>query len=176
MKTISIEAYQIEELSEKVRDRLYQKWLSHGGSEYFWWDEAIASIKEFCRFFDCELRDYSVDSVRSTFKFDSEHDSAVGSEMRDIVLYNYQAMKLYAKYGKSDSCELTGYCTDEELLIPVREYLVGKREYATYRDLMHDCLTDAFRDISKDMEYHESMECFIESRQGDYFTINGAEL
>lgn len=173
-RKVTVNVFSIEELEDKVREKLYDKWL--GESYYFWENESMESIKEFCKFFNCELREYWVDW--NGYDFDVFCAVDEESDVREIVESNYAYMKKYAQYGSSESCELTGYCLDDDLLEPIRKYLEGKSTYATYYYLMQDCLGKAFYSMQKDIEYSQSMECFMEECEGNgyLFTEKGIRI
>ncbi len=62
-----------------------------------------------------------------------------------------------------NSCVLTGYCADEDILKPIYDFLKSPDKDTTLYDLMDKCLDNFFKSCRDDMEYQCSEECFKES-------------
>jgi hypothetical protein len=172
MKQVTLDVYTIDELDERVQSRLYEKWVANI-LDYPWESEALHSIKTFCDYFDCTLRKYEISAYDYDFSFHCE--DVDGDEMKEMVESNLAYMK---KQSDDDDFELTGYCLDGELLSNIYSYLAGKKGYSCYRDLMHDCLTDGFHAVMKDMEDLQSFQRFIEDCQENEqtFTEDGVMI
>ena len=59
MKTITINLYSFNELSNEAKEKALQNWNEN--NSYFWSDDAIKSLKKFAEHFNCEVKNYSID-------------------------------------------------------------------------------------------------------------------
>lgn len=178
-------SYQINELSEKAKQTAYEKWLQES---YFWQaDELRATLDEFCRLFDVRCYNWEYDTYNYHYRFEVNIEDKQ-NELSDIrlakfVWNNYAPYILKGKYyskgkyvdGKytykhryssvmktMDSCPLTGVCYDYVILEPIIDCLTYKKMYASYSDLIEECLDKFFNMAKKECEYAESFEYFID--------------
>lgn len=80
----------------------------------------------------------------------------------------------YSKVIIENSCVLTGYGMDEDILQPMYKF-IDKPDDRNFKDLIEDCLHSWATACDKDYDHCNSMEYFIDHAQGnDYeFTEDG---
>jgi len=66
-----------------------------------------------------------------------------------------------------NSCVLTGYYVDEEILEPIYTFLKYPDCHTTFRLLIRKCLNNFFEACSNDMEEYQSEERFKEESQAN---------
>jgi len=191
-------SYSINELSEEAKGHAYNKWLEY--AEYFHHMEARGTLNQFCQIFDVVLENWSVDTCNYSYRcsinnYDIEGIS--GIRLTTYIWNNYAKYITKGKYysnnkvvdgkyiSKSryskilvsfDSCLLSGWCFDYDILKPVIECLEYKRIFNSFEGLVKSCLDNFFKAYSSDMEYNTSMECFFEHAGGNEYDIYGNDI
>lgn len=195
MKTISINLYTWDELSEKAK-RHY--WETSGldfsddyGSDY------ENTLNSFCNAFDVSCFGWSVNDY--TFHFSSETagrwddcpDSPekaarwipkiLWNEYRDRIYkgkyfstpghwntgkYSYKCR--YSHVIMETDCTLTGYCADDFIMQPLLDCLNGKETYTSPAELFDACFTAFFEAWQTDIIYCSSFEHFDEIMTENY--------
>lgn len=157
---VKVKVYEIHELSEEAQKNAYHQWLCGYGHGYPWWDEAERSMKEFANVFGIEIKDYCIDPHRGSYiewdyRGDEENLERRGSEL---------ARWLEEEYGSwlQQDCPFTGYCADEDLLEPIREFLKDPRESITFEGLLYDAFAGFANAVAEDMIHCWSFEYFLE--------------
>ena len=143
MKTIELELFRFDELSEAAKELAISDYRNKG-YPYDWIDEGIDSIKAFCDHFGVTLKDYSISPYSYSYiKTDAENSHFRGMKLKDF----------------SRDYMPTGYCVDCDLWVTFYDYLK-----------FHGDLFGAFKAgidaglqaIIKDMEYQDSNEHIAE--------------
>jgi len=196
-KTITIEVYSIKELPEKVQQKVYYEWLSN--VVYPWADDNRETLEAFENIFPIKVKDWEYGGYNNNYiHFEMTCEPEI-EELRGIrllaYLYNnyfdylfkgkyysiskyingkYQYKSRRSKVIKENSCVLTGYCIDDDILKPVYDFL-KKPDNRTFYDLMKECLESWLTACNNDYEYCTSFEYFIEEAENnDYtYTIDG---
>lgn len=92
MKTVTINAYRLSELSEKAKDNAYTNWLN-SGPDYAFTSDNRASLDRFCDTFPAQAEDWSYDSMRGACRMRSSAgenvESLKGLRLRTWILNNY---------------------------------------------------------------------------------------
>lgn len=193
MKTIEINLYSFDELSEQAQQRALADYTSD--MEYFWTDEWFETIKKGLEFFGWRLKDWSIAlgpyPDRGEFTSIENENNPLSSwednpieELSGVRLWKYlmnNYSEYYCKYQKKMrntfdwNCPFTGYCGDETFLDPVRRFLKNPSNATTFRDLMEDCVQNAINGLHQDCEYQESVEAFKDTCDANdyYFTEDG---
>lgn len=175
MRTVTQKIYTIGELSKDAQERAHAQYLE--GIDYFWGDEWKESMEEFCKLFPVKVTDYEISTGSPTF---AHIDLTCSDEIADFsgdALRVYLMQNFKETIEAKDGCPFTGYCGDESLLTPIRQFLKAKTRNDTMRELMQECLDTWAADWKADMENQESMEYFKEHAEAnDYeFLRDGSD-
>lgn len=179
MKTISINLYSFNELSDKAKQRAMDDHTST--SDFFWGDPYISSIKKGLDAFNCSLVNYSIDwgcSSHSNFKirYGLVPSEITGLRLRTYILNNfYAALYCRRKYGKRKSkiaykktcCPFTGYIGDDDFLQPIRDFISRPCEHTNFDNLMDECVEAVIASGCKDYDY-----CCTEEYLSEHFEAN----
>lgn len=184
MREKIIKLYRFNELSDTAKEKAREWYRS--GFEYFWGDDAVNSLKGFCEHFGIHLRDYAVDA----FGPDNYVKADMPEYAEDIAglrlwkyLQNQDLLTYWNKYHKkkepllNGDCPFTGYCMDESLLDPIREFMKSPPagsdpdKVKTWEELIEDCFDSWLRAVKVDIEYSYSDEAVDEN-----ITINEYEF
>lgn len=143
MRTIEMEVFKFEELSETGKDNA-RAWYREV-SDFPWFDDYLASIKAFCGEFGITLKDWCIgDTYRAFLKTDAEPRHFRGYRLAD-------AEKLKDK-------ELTGFCGDSITKVFYEEFKnTNNPKYA-----FELALEQALKDIRTDIDYYFSDEAIDE--------------
>lgn len=154
MKTVQIQAYSFDELSDRAKDRA-RKLI---GYDYHWGDESIGSIQAFCDHFGVKIKDYSIGAYSPswlTTNADNEH-------FRGFTLKNAKALPESP----------TGYCMDYTM----REVFIKEFERTgNAKQAFEDAIDAAVSEWVADMEFQSSDEAISETCEinGLLFTESG---
>ena len=165
MRQETINIYTFEELDDKAK----QKAIDHfrNTCDYHWSSEWRDSLNEFEKTFPIKINDWSVgahDYSHIRFSFTGEHE-----DMKGIRLFKYIANN-YAHILSKD-CPFTGYCGDESLLDPIRQFMKRPDKDLSFYDLMKDCLDHWVSEYQGDMESQLEDEYI-----SDFIQANGYEF
>ena len=202
METITIDAYSIHELSQDAAEyAIEQEREARSQHNHPWADEAYDSLRDFCKWFDVEVRPHPhswtgevwLENVKlEHWLEDNQWDGLQGERLRRWIDKNYGSIlrkpKVYGdKYGsgkkrtsriatEETDCPFTGYCMDYTLLEPILRYVTkGMPKHYTYGDVMDECIGAFNRSITSEYEYWLSDEAIVEDFEanGALFTENG---
>lgn len=141
-ETITLKLYKYEELSDRAKEKA-RDWLREG-NEYPWHDECLDSIKTFCKYFDIELTDWSVDYCTYHFKTNAGNENFRGHKLREFTRDHTP----------------TGYCLDYALWATFYDSF---KRTGDAKDAFDDAMRAAFKDWSNDIEYYYSDEAIEET-------------
>jgi hypothetical protein len=83
MRTETISIYTFDELNDAAKEKA-REWYKNG-MEYFWWTDALESIKAFCDGYNVTIKDYSVGPFeRSWITTDATNEKFRGVKLRDV--------------------------------------------------------------------------------------------
>jgi len=182
MQTQTVTTYSFDELPVETQEQIADSWRND--DYFFWGDDWRDSLHEFADYFDLELKGWSVDYCSGSYvKFDFKDDccdqfwddpnSLARSDISGVRLYK----KLINRYGAHDmkDCPFTGYCGDESLLKPIREFIKRPCKYTSFYQLIDECFDNWIKAYEADVEYWHSFDCIKEEiLANDYqFTANG---
>lgn len=143
MQTISLTLYSFDELDEAGQQRAIDDWRA-SGTEYFWLDESLDSLKTFCQFFGVTVKDYSIGTWGHSYvDTDAENKHFRGRKLRHFSADNMP----------------TGYCGDYPLWNTF--YNVFKASGDALR-AFNDAIDTWVTDTVRDMEWQESDEFIAE--------------
>ena len=150
-KMIEVPVFTIGELSENARDKAHSDYLSAGFD--FDHSDNIDTIKSFCDLFDIDLQNWSVDSCSYSY------DATIPNQ-RNIT--NREAIAMV------NSWEITqGYFLASIACDAIKE----DWENGDIKLAIEDALNSMFQAYQNDLEYCESVECFIESCEANEWTF-----
>lgn len=82
MKTIELNIYEFSELSDKVKQKVLDRFRYQ--SERFWCDESMESIDAFCKRFNVELKEWRIDSCDYSFSHNAKNENFRGLKLRQF--------------------------------------------------------------------------------------------
>lgn len=166
METIALNLYSIDELSDDARKRA----IEDERNRMYDWDtpwlhEYQDSYDAFCSVFSVEL-DRDGDYRRSTM--DENVLNLSGNRLRTYLVNNYSMIL-------DKDCPFTGFCGDESLLLPIRQFVARPEPGTDFDDLLRTCCYSLSRALESEHEYFLSDEGIVEElRSRDcQFTENG---
>lgn len=175
MKTIEINLYKFDELSDEAKQKAYAKWLD-SEREFNWGEDYLESLKHGLKHFGFELRKWDIDYYNATHAYiDFVYTESNGycdeeDTLRGVRLWkflNRRHMGYWCKYqnmkrGLLDgNCPFTGVCFDESFLDPVREFMEIPEDIS-FKELMKECVYKLLKDLKLDYEYQQSYGFFCE--------------
>jgi hypothetical protein len=134
---------------------------------YGWGDDNVASLRAFCALFNLQRLDYSVSTCGHSWASAEIPDGDPLEELKGVRLWKY----INRHFGRhiTKDCPFTGYCMDEAVLQPLRQWLARPGLTTDFEDLVRDCLRawvsayvadwesaysdDALRDMAEANEY-----------------------
>lgn len=178
MRTVGINVYEYEELSDSAKEKALHDYRSNGDYNG---EENKDTLKAFEAIFPIKINDWCYggdrnDGVKWEFIEEDEIEQLSGIRLSTYIYNNYFHNlfkgKLYYGTGYKkkrrsniifqNNGVLTGYTTDHSLLDPIYNFL-KKPTKQTFHDLIEECLSEWVNDCTKDMEYYYSEEAFRES-------------
>ncbi len=191
MRTIVEEktVYQFKELPEDVQEKIVSTWRDH--DEYFWGDENENALDAFKKTFPVTIGQWEYgyrNYINHTENVEPEISALRGIRLYKYIVNNFgndlHTNKVY--YGKNhkkrvsrisyyDDCPLTGYCIDEDILEPIKNFLKNPDNQTSLNDILSDCLESWLIACKNDYESWLSEEVIIEDIEANKyeFTIDG---
>ena len=162
MRHKTIEIYLFEELSDSAKEKA-RMWY-RTGSEYPWGEESISSLKAFAEWFGVEIRNYSLggsDNRSQGVEWRLNIDDAL-ADLKGVRLWKY--LNNHFLLPKLDgSCPFTGYCMDEVLLDPIREFMTRPNQSEDYEGMIEESIHRFCKSYADDVDYYYSDEQVDES-------------
>lgn len=184
MQTVEIKVFEFDELEENVRQRIVNHWRDD--DSFFWSEDWINSLNAFADYFDIEIKNYSVGDyshnfVRFRFRDDDWDynpdcaNSHTRSDTQGVRLFKMLNNRYYVSDVLSKDCPFTGYCGDEDLLRPIREFMKKPDNRKTFYELIDDCFDEWLNGFQSDYEHWLSDDCIAEeiAANGYKFLENG---
>ena len=203
MKTIEINLYSFEELSEDEQQIAINEVRNSISTDYID-EEAMESFKRFASIFSIEWRcvDWSGYRIEYIVKLDSNILELKGQRLANYIWNNYKKDlykgKYFSLWSKTDvsfkhhkkgfpvlknrhsnilldnCCPLTGVCYDDALLQPLFNF-IDKPYNIDFETLLSQCITSLCNYVSDEIEYRQSDEGVKEDIASNnyHFTIDG---
>lgn len=190
MEKREIEVYEFYELDEQTQEKILNKFRDDP-YRYAWDSENRDTLNAFEKVFPIKIKYWSYggrgEGVNFEMTCDDEIENMTGLRLRTYLINNFYddifKRKLYwknftkkraSKLFRENSCVLTGYCMDDNILDPVYKF-IKKPNGDNFYDLMNDCLQGWVYSCSRDQEYAYSDESIKEDIEAnDYrFDANG---
>ena len=195
METRTYQVFKYDELTEGGKEKARERFRN--GNDYQWFTECQDSLKGFEDSLPIKIRDYEYgERGRAFIRFEITDDyvsELKGLRLRTWLINNFwnkleKAKFLYGNNGigadtktrkskltKEVCCPFTGYCADESLLDPIRDFIKSPDKSTTFEELVKDCFHSFARSVADDIDYQNSDEVIEETiRANDYdFTSDG---
>ena len=150
-KMIEIPVFTFSELSHDAKEKAHSEYLSCVFD--FDYSDNISTIKSFCDLFDIDLKNWSVDSC--SYSYD-----ATIPQQRSITKRKALAMV--------NSWEITqGYFLASIACDAIKE----DWQHGDIKRAIENALDSMFKAHQCDLEYQESIECFVESYEANEYTF-----
>ena len=147
-KMIEIPVFTIGELSENARDKAHSEYLSCGD-----YSDNISTIKSFCDLFEVTLFAWSIDSCSYSY------DATIPNQ-RNIT--KRKAIAMVNSWETSQGYFLASVACDA-----IKE----SWQHGDIKLAIENSLDSMFKACQSDLEYCESIECFIESCDANEWTF-----
>ena len=147
-KMIEIPVFTIGELSEKAKDKAHSEYLSCGD-----YSDNIDTIKSFCDLFCVDLKSCSVDS------YSYSYDATVPNQR---LITKKQAIAMVSNWETTQGYFLASIACDA-----IKE----DWENGDIKQVIGNALDEMFQACQSDIEYQESIECFVESCEANEWTF-----
>lgn len=179
MKTIEINLYTVNELSNHALERAHYDFVKTGMATDFLYSERNGLMKNFEYFFNVSIR------YNGNFcKIDTENELS-GNRLRTYIVNNYLD-NLYRpkRFGKRISnisvelmeCPISGLYWDFAVLQPLFNFICAPSDI-TYGELIKKCLLRFDEVFEQEVEYRESLEYFIEyCNENNYLFLKNGDL
>lgn len=178
--------YKYSELSDKAKERARQWWIDLEAVDYAWNKENRETLEAFENLFPVEVKDWEYghhNYINFRCTCDEEIENLKGTRLATYLWNNYAKhlfKGMYYSSGKyvdgkyqyksrrsnitlDNTCVLTGYCIDNDILAPIYVFLSKPKDNITFYDLMNDCLQSWVIACRNDYEYALSEENAEES-------------
>ena len=201
MKTIEINLYSFDELSDKAKEKAINKYYENEDF-YYIWDDAHKTVKEFC---DKTIVRTSINSwLESNLnKIDDNIINLKGVRLMKYFINNFDFLYkpkylkiyyehkthrmikntgnkyslVYSNIQKDISGNLTGTTYDDHFLKPIYDFLQKPTKNKTFKDIISDCFYCLKKSIENEIEYMLSMEYFEElCEENDYYFTEQGEM
>lgn len=192
MKTITLELFSYEDLTDKAQTRAYHDWQKE--DRYFWGAENSKSFDEFMKAFELRITGRSEELISEN---GNSVDEIGGFRLAKYIWNNYESVLFKRAYRKhldgahphrntevrekytacysswkvETGCVLTGYCMDDSILAPIYEFLKKPDESVTFEYLMNSCKSAYVEAYTADVEYGNSVELFKEECESNDWTF-----
>ena len=194
MDTITITAYSFEELSPQAQLRAIDaERCNRYEHETPWASEYMDSLKAFCDAFSIELGYHYEDVFVNTVQSDGHQDTITGLRLRTWLLNNvYDLLHRRKRYYKTYTgkrkvsritmeqadCVFTGFCADDDLMHPIREFIAKPKAGYDLKDLLEDCIHEWNKACRAEREHYMSDEAIREDLnfRDTKYTEEGTEI
>lgn len=150
-KMIEIPVFTVGELSEKAQYKAHSAYLSAGFD--FDHSDNIDTIKSFCDLFSVNLKDWAVDS------YSHSYDATI-PQQRSIT--KREAIAIVNSWEISQGYFLASIACDA---------IKDTWESGDIKRAIEAALENMFSAFQRDLEYCESVECFVESCESNEWTF-----
>lgn len=155
MRIVEEKIYQFHELDESAKERA-REWY-RTDMEYFWWDDALGSLKRFTKYFNVGIKSYEV----SPWCHSWMTTSAEGQHFRGLKLKDHDPEKMQKDYYLDFDLWNDFYKTWKESSDPLKAFQTA--------------IDNTIKSIQSDWEYqytNESVDQNIEANEYE-FTEDG---
>jgi len=168
MRTIKV--YKFTELSNEAKKYAIENWRNEG-HEYFWTDEGVITLKEFCKRFDIELNDYNLGywpyecSINvDTATYDMDTEKMLGIRAWKFLQNNYEK-----DIEAFRNCKATGYCFDYSIIAPLIDFMHKPDLLISLADVYDACFDNFVRTWCDNVQYQDSDEYIAEHLEANNY-------
>lgn len=172
IKTKVVELPTFEQLTDEEKEKALDNYRAQG-HEYAWSGEAVDSFKAFCDNMPLTVQDWSVGGRGEGVFFSMDGDNI--EELTGNRLHKYLTNNGYFDLVK-ECCCFTGYCMDDNIVDPIRQFQSKIDLNLTFKELMGDCFHAWIKAYNDDVEYQDSAECLSELFECNEYTFNRETL
>jgi len=199
LETTTRKIYKFNELSEEAQGKAIEDHRQFIAEDNPWHDERVDTLNAFEKIFPVKVKDWEYgyhNFINFEFTEDEDHEELTGWRLVAYLWNNYQDKlwkgKYYSTPGYYDenkkyhykfrhskiildnSCVLTGYCMDDDILKEIYQYM-NKPDSRNFKELLYDCLQEWVFAANQDYEYQMSDEAIKENIEANEyeFTENG---
>lgn len=199
MRIKETKVYPYSELSKTAKERAHGDFIT-SGFVYPWGDDNAETLKAFCDIFPIDVGDWEygyrnyINSSMRTAYADTEtaYYDFRGIRLLKWIVSNYwrylfkrkyighlkgreKFTPVYSRCQWENSCVLTGYCIDDDILGPLYEFIRRPDKTSSFEDILKDCLESWIVACNKVYEYCYSEEYFAEHADANdfEFTVDG---
>lgn len=199
-ETIIKNIYKFEELSEEAQENAYSSWLdgfeyfwskensdslkvfcdlfniklknwSYGGNNSFvdWefnLEDEIRTLSGF-RLAKYIWNNFKKDIFKGKY-FSLQSKKDMNPHYKNYGVYKSRHSRIMLE---SMNCILTGYCTDDDILKPIYDFL-DKPSNVDFEYLIQDCINSWLSAVNSDYEYQQSLEAFKDSIDTNDYEFN----
>jgi len=187
MKTVEIALYDFDELSEKVQQKVIER-FREGNQDFFWQEEWEKGLEVFCNIFNIKIHSWAI-SYRKHINFGIDYDDDIQQlcGVRAVSWFwnnGYQKCMKGKCFWKGNKlrkskilleigdCPLTGFCGDYDILKPLVDFM-KKPNSSTVYEVLESCLESWLNGIEADYESTLEDEYIIERLSEYEFTEKG---
>lgn len=149
-KMIEVPVFTIGELSEKAQDKAYYDWYSIAKYEC---SDNIATIESFCDLFNVRLNDWEVCEYRYDYTVEIPNQRSIPKREAIAMVNSWETSQGY--FLASVACDAIK-----------SDWSCGSIKYA-----IRNALDSMFQAYQNDLEYQNSVECFIEDCEANEYTF-----
>lgn len=151
MRTIQTTVYQFGELNDEAKGKA-RAWYREGRS-LFWDGEYQDTLNAFCSALGIKWDCCDIDRMDIRYRIQQDENIL---ELSYVRLWKWLQAQSFVSKLKTD-CPFTGFCADEDILQPLREFLERPTK-TTLQELIGDCLYSWLKAYCADVEYQNSDE------------------
>jgi hypothetical protein len=161
LEVSEIKLFSFSELSDEAKEKAIEHWRDIE-RDFAWAGEWQDSLDEFCKVFPIEWAEWDIYHGISYKMICDDEISELSDVRLSIYLQNYDI---------GDDCPFTGFCGDEDILEPMRDFL-KKPDDRDFESLLYECLQSWLSGMRKDYEYQLSDEYISETLEINEYDFN----
>ena len=206
MKTIEINLYSFDELSDEAKEKAMNKYYENEDFFYIW-DDAHKTVNAFC--YETSINTYNnswlepnlnniddniinLKGVRLMkyfinnfdFLFKRKYLKSFDGHKNHKMITNKTVQRNGNKYcfatsniQKETSCNLTGVCYDDDFLEPIYTFIKNPKDNKNFEDIICDCFYCLKKSIENEIEANQTIESFAElCEMNDYYFTEQGEM
>jgi len=176
MQKQTIITYSFDELPIETQQEIAESWRN---DDWFPWShDWRASLDRFAEYFGLQINDFGKLEFKDDnyYKFHFGENNLATSEISGIRLYKMLLNRyFFFEVIENKDCPFTGYCADESLLKPIRDFIKQPCKHTSFGDLVGECFDNWLKNCTADIEHWESFDGIKEEiLANDYqFTADG---
>lgn len=167
MRTVTLEVYRFNELSEESQGRFLSELRAHSDL-WGWKDEWCDSAKEFCKIAPVDVKSADFDHGTTYTRWTEEQDLSQLEGIRAWKWLNNNGWFDLAQRNNEGECTLTGYAGDCPLFDPIHALRDTPEDVPSLDQLFFNCIASWIRAAQEDLEFTYSDENLKELAESNY--------